>query len=302
MAVCNKVNNWGGPFYYSHNGGASWKVATRSNENAFMPYNDREQKFTWHPTDKNKVWALGGDWISGSSDGGKSFAWDANGFTGILVGGFFNFNVFNSNLLFVASQDYNGAFTKNSGKTWKYCNASNLGWGGFTYGAYAASENVLVTQNSPGWGQDGKLTISTNGGTSFKNTTLTCTGIDVGCGDAKDSNVMYFSNYYSKDLGKTWNEMNGCKGVFIANLYGEKEVYGANMNDVVKSTNKGDTWTKVVTLPARIADVGIDHNNNRIFIVTSGNRLFQFEDAKLTEITSRIPVDQYNNKAIQSVQ
>jgi photosystem II stability/assembly factor-like uncharacterized protein len=301
MAVCHKANDWGGPIYYSQNGGASWKVATRSNENAFMPYNDREQKFTWHPTDKNKVWALGGDWISSSSDGGKSFAWDANGFTGILVGGFFNFNVFNPDLLFVASQDYNGAFTKNAGKTWKYCNASNLGWGGFTYGAYAASENVLVTQNSSGWGQDGKLTISTNGGVSFKNTTITCTGIDVGCGDAKDPNVIYFSNYYSKDLGKTWNEMSNCKGVFIAGLYGEKEVYGANINDVVKSTNKGDTWIKVVTLPARVADVGFDHNNNRLYIVTSGNRLFQFENGKLTEITSRVPTDQYNSRTIQTV-
>lgn len=301
MAVCNKVNDWGGPIYYSQDGGKVWKIATRSNENAFMPYNDREQKFTWHPTDKNKVWALGGDWISGSSDGGKSFAWDANGFTGILVGGFFNFNIFNPELLFVASQDYNGAFTKNSGKSWKYCNASNLGWGGFTYGAYAASENVLITQNSPGWGQNGKLTISTNGGTSFKNTTLTCTGLDVGCGDAKDPNVIYFSNYYSKDLGKTWNEMNGCKGVLIANLFGQKEVYGAFNNDVVKSVDKGETWTKVSTLPAAIADIGFDHNNNRLFIVTSGNRLFQFENGKLTEITNRIPVDRYNYRAIQSV-
>jgi len=301
IAVCNKVNDWGGPIYYSQNGGTSWKITSRSNENAFMPYNDREQKFAWHPTNKNKVWALGGDWISSSSDGGKSFAWDANGFTGILVGGFFNFNIFNPDLLFVASQDYNGAFTKNAGKTWKYCNASNLGWGGFTYGAYAANENVLVTQNSPGWGQDGKLTISRNGGNSFVNTTITCTGIDVGCGDAKDANIIYFSNYYSKDLGETWNEMNGCKGVFIANIYGEKEVYGASNNDVVKSTDKGDTWTKVVTLPARVADVGIDHNNNRLYIVTSGNRLFQFESGKLLEITSRIPTDQYSSRAIQSV-
>jgi photosystem II stability/assembly factor-like uncharacterized protein len=301
MAVCNKVNDWGGPIYYTQDGAKTWKVAARSNENAFMPYNDREQKFTWHPTNKNKVWALGGDWISSSSDGGKNFGWDANGFTGILVGGFFNFNVFNSNLLFVASQDYNGAFTKNAGKTWKYCNASNLGWGGFTYGAYAASENVLVTQNSPGWGQDGKLTISRNGGGSFTNTSFICEGLDVGCGDPKDPNIIYFSNFYSKDLGKTWNKMNGCKGVFIANLFDKKEVYGAINNDVVTSADKGDTWIKVVSLPATVADIGYDQNNKRLYIVTSGNRLFQFENGKLSEITSRIPVDQYSNRVIQSV-
>lgn len=301
MVVCNKVNDWGGPIYYSTNGGATWAVAQRSNTNAFMPYNDRLQKFAWHPTDKNRVWALGGDWISSSINGGKNFNWDANGYNGILVGGFFNFNIDDPNLLFVASQDYNGAFTKDNGQTWKYCNASNLGWGGFTYGAYAASASVLVTQNSPGWGQNGQLTISKNGGNSFVNTSMICTGLDVGCGDPKDPNVIYFSNYYSKDLGTTWKVMDGCMGVLIPNIYGEKEVYGANGNKVVQSTDKGDTWTTVVTLNYAVQDIAIDHVLNRLYIVTSGDRLFQSDSSGLKELTSIIPKDQYNGVAIQTV-
>ncbi|HEY3371143.1 MAG TPA: Ig-like domain-containing protein [Prolixibacteraceae bacterium] len=301
MAVCNKVNDWGGPIYYSVNGGLTWAIAQRSNTNAFMPYNDRLQKFAWHPTDKNRVWALGGDWISSSSNGGKNFSWDANGYNGILVGGFFNFNITDPNLLFVASQDYNGAFTKDNGLSWKYCNAANLGWGGFTYGAYAASADVLVTQNSPGWGQDGQLTISKNGGASFLNTSMICTGLDVGCGDAKDPNVIYFSNYFSKDLGVTWKVMEDCKGVLIPNIYGEKEVYGANGNRVVKSTDKGDTWTTVVTLNYDVQDIAIDHLLDRLYIVTSGDRLYQFDINGLKELTSVIPKDQYNGVAIQSV-
>lgn len=301
MTVCNKTNDWGGPIYCSVNGGQTWAQAQRSNANSFMPYNDRLQKFAWHPTDKNRVWALGGDWISSSSNAGKNFAWDANGYNGILVGGFFNFNIFDPNLLYVGSQDYNGAFTKDQGQTWKYCNAANLGWGGFTYGAYAASANVLVTQNSPGWGQDGQLTISKNGGTNFVNTSMICTGLDVGCGDAKDPNVIYFSNYYSHDLGNTWKTMNGCKGVFIANLYGDKEVYGADGTKVVKSTDKGDSWTTVVSLNYEIADIGIDHERGRLYIVTSGDRLYQYDASGLKELTALMPKDQYNAVAIQSV-
>lgn len=301
MAVCFKNSDWGGPIYYSNNGGAKWSVASRNNDQAFMPYNGRDQKMAWHPTDQNKVWALGGDWISSSKDGGKSFAWDANGYNGILVGGFFNFNIADPNLLFVGSQDYNGAFTKDNGHTWKYCNAANLGWGGFTYGAYAASADVLVTQNSPGWGQDGKLTISKNGGVSFVNTSMLCTGLDVGCGDPKDPNVIYFSNYYSKDLGTTWKVMDGCKGVLIPNIYGEKEVYGANGNNVVKSTDKGDSWTTIVTLTADVQDIAVDHVLNRLYIVTSGDRLFQYDDNGLKELTSGVPKDQYNGVAIQTV-
>ncbi len=301
MAVCFKNSDWGGPIYYSNNGGVKWSLAARNNDQAFMPYNGRDQKMAWHPTDQNKVWALGGDWISSSNDAGKNFVWDANGYNGILVGGSFNFNIADPNLLFVGSQDYNGAFSKDNGQTWKYCNAANLGWGGFTYGAYAASDKILVTQNSPGWGQDGALTISKNGGVSFVNTSMICTGLDVGCGDPKDPNVIYFSNYYSKDLGATWKIMNGCKGALIPNIYGEKEVYGANGNNVVKSIDKGDTWTTVATFPGNVQDIAVDQVLNRLYVVVNSDRLFQFDAAGLKELTSVIPKDQYNGAAIQTV-
>jgi len=301
MAVCHKANDWGGPIYISTDGGLKWTIAIRSNTKSFMPYNDRTQKFAWHPTDPNKVWALGGDWISSSTNAGKNFEWDANGYNGILVGGFFNFNIADPNLLFVASQDYNGAFTKDNGQTWNYCNASNLGWGGFTYGAYAANANVLVTQNSPGWGQDGQLTISKNGGAGFTNTSMICTGLDVGYGDSKDPNVIYFSNYYSQDLGTTWKVMKGCKGVFIANLFGDQEVYGADGYNVVKSVDKGDHWTIVATFPNVVSDIAIDHSQNRLYVVISGDRLFQFDSGGLKELTSLIPKDQYGAVAIQTV-
>ncbi len=301
IIVCNSAGDYSKPIYSSVNGGFSWQIAKMDNTNAFMPFNGRQHELAWHPTDENKVWAFGGDWITSSSDGGKKFEWDANGYTGILVGGKFNFNVSNPDLLYVASQDYNGAFTDDGGETWRYCNASGLGWGGFTYGAYAASENVLVTQVASGWHQPGVLTISHNGGSSFTKTSLVCNGMQVGCGDAKDPDIIYFSEYYSKDLGETWATMDGCKGVIIANLYGEKEVYGANGNSLVKSTDKGDTWEVVATLPRTIDDVAVDHINKRLYIVTSGDRLFQFENGNLEEITSRIPKDQYNNLAVSTV-
>jgi hypothetical protein len=95
--------------------------------------------------------------------------------------------------------------------------------------------------------------------------------------------------------------MTDCKGVFIANLYGEKEVYGANGTRVVKSLNKGDTWSTVTTLPADVQDIAVDHVLNRLYIVVSGDRLYQFDSGGLKEITSLVPKDQYNNAAIQTV-
>jgi photosystem II stability/assembly factor-like uncharacterized protein len=301
MVVCDKVNFYGGPFYYSHDGGKNWQQGSRNNENAFLPHNTRRQKFAWHPTDRNKLWALGGDWITSSKDGGKNVEWDANGYTGVLVGGFFNFNVFNPDLLFVGSQDYNGAFTKDGGRSWKYCNASGLGWGGFTYGAYALDEDILVTMVAPAWHQPGPIAISKNGGNSFTQTSFVSNGLRVGCGDAKDPNVIYFREYYSKDKGETWNIMHGCNGVLIANLYGQKEVYGGYGNKVVKSTDLGDTWQTIVTLPSEVSDIAIDHINNKLFIITKSNNLFIFRNGVLTEITAKVPLDQYNERRLLTV-
>jgi photosystem II stability/assembly factor-like uncharacterized protein len=301
LIICNNEGDYNKPIYSSVDGGISWQKAFFDHTNAFMPFNGRTHKFAWHPADENKVWAFGGDWITSSSNGGKRFVWDANGYTGVLVGGSFNFNVSNPDLVYLASQDYNGAFTKDGGTTWKYCNASGHGWGGFTYGAYAASEDVLVTQVSQGWHEPGILTVSRNGGTTFIKTSLVCTGLDVGCGDAKDPGVIYFSNYYSADLGITWKPMDGCIGVLAANSFGDKEVYGTNGSGVVKSYTKGDTWEHVVSLPQLVKDIAFDHLQNKLFIVTAGNRLFQYENGNLTEITSRIPVDQYNNRSISTV-
>lgn len=301
IVVCQKNNSWGGPIYYSKDNGLTWTISKRSNENSFMPYNDRHQKFAWHPTDKNKVWALGGDWITSSSDGGENFEWDANGYTGILVGGKLIFNLFNPELIYVASQDYNGAFTANGGSSWLYCNASGNGWGGFTYGAYAANENVLVTQVAPEWHVPGPITISRNGGKTFTKTNIICGGLEVGNGDAKDPNVIYFSDYYSHDLGETWQKMDGCKGVLAANLYGEKEVYGANAAQVVMSKDKGVYWETVTTLPNSVMDIAIDHIKNRLFVAITGNRLFKYEKGALTEITNRVPKDQHGNLAIKTV-
>jgi photosystem II stability/assembly factor-like uncharacterized protein len=301
LVVCNKENDWGGPVFYSQNGGLNWVKATHTHQDAFMPFNTRTHKFAWHPTDSSRVWALGGDWISSSSDGGKNFHWDANGYNGILVGGLFNFNLFRPGLLLVGSQDYNGAFTSDFGLSWTYCNISNQGWGGFTYGAYAANEDVLVSQNCPGWGQNGYLSISRNGGKSFSQTGLLCTGMDVGMGDPKDSMVIYFSNYRSHDLGLSWIAMSGCQGVFCANPFGEQEVYGANGRTAVRSNDRGVSWTTIRTLASNIIDMSIDHRTGRLFVVTEGDRLFRLTGATIAELTSRIPVDQYNARSVRSV-
>ena len=88
-------------------------------------------------------------------------------------------------------------------------------------------------------------------------------------------NVLFAQEYYSKDNGYTWQEMDGCVGVYAYNYTGQKELYGANKEgNVVVSYNNGDTWEIVTkdkfrsnSLSEKIYDLAYDHVNNYIYAI-----------------------------------
>ncbi|RFC43365.1 MAG: hypothetical protein DVB23_002672 [Verrucomicrobia bacterium] len=301
MVVCQQNGPFDFSIHRSGDGGLNWKKGRWDNRHAFMPFNGRPQKFAWHPSDPERVWALGGDWITSSRDRGAVFSWDANGFNGVLVGGLFTFNLQDPDLLYVGSQDYNGAVTSDGGKTWSYCNASGHGWGGFTYGAYAVTREVLVTQVAQEWNGPGVIAVSRNGGKSFARTRLSCSGLPVASGDPKAAEVIYFSNWRSLDLGKNWTRMEGCQGVLAATLDGDRKVYGANGNEVVESGDLGETWTTVVRLPVPVVDLAVGAGAGAFYMAAEGHRLFRFGGGNLEEITRRLPVDQYGQVSVATV-
>ncbi len=106
-----------GYVYSTNDGGNSWTKATRDASLSWVPANSDNVKFAWSPTSEKTVLAT---WcfVCKSTDGGKSFVWNNDGYNGICVGGMFNFNVNDSNLVYIASQDYNGGFSTDGGKTW----------------------------------------------------------------------------------------------------------------------------------------------------------------------------------------
>ena len=93
---------------------------SRTENRATLPSNARQGYATWSPTDPNVAYSLGGDWVTKSTDGGKTFHWSNNGYNGIMVGGLFNFSAHAPDTVFLGFQDYNGAFTTDGGKTWNY--------------------------------------------------------------------------------------------------------------------------------------------------------------------------------------
>ena len=264
------------PRFYTEDGGATWRESKRDDQQAFLPGNARGAMFTWHPTRPTEVWSFGGDWITHSRDGGKTFAWDCSGYNGILVGGAFHFNLQNPDVLYIASQDYNGAITRDGGRTWTYTNVSGNGWGGFTYGGYAASDRVILAGDASGWGSPRQLKISRDGGATWAATGLMFAGPDNSFGDPTDADVLFASNFRSADQGRTWNPMPDCDAVWTASAGGDHALLGTKWNAADKTTrlarslDKGVTWQTLTTVSGGADELAYDPVRGRLYFVQAG--------------------------------
>ena len=121
--------DWDWPRFVSHDGGDSWRAVDLDWSTATFPCNARQGYAAWNTADPAVAWGLGGDWVTRSTDGGRSFHWSNNGNAGAMVGGLFNFSPAHPRVVLVGLQDYNAASTTDGGQTWVYHDASGKGWG-----------------------------------------------------------------------------------------------------------------------------------------------------------------------------
>ncbi len=211
-----------GERFFSLDGGRQWSQSGKNLAQSWIPpeilYNDRARLAVWHPTDPNIAWGIGpGDIITKTADGGKSFQWANNGYNGIMVGGLFNFNAQNPDILYFGSQDYNGGLTLNAGKTWDFINLSRDNhhakrgddgdpWG-WVYGGYAASDKILFGGNRAYSEDNYNLWITYDGGKTTQQKVANMTGAEVSNGDPTDPNVLFCWEYRSSDKGQSWSKM-----------------------------------------------------------------------------------------------
>jgi len=292
--------------YYTTDGGVNWYQANYDNSLSVLPYNNRGAVYAWHPTNENVAWSFGGDWITKSTNGGATWTWSNSGNNAIMTGGKFNFNTHDSNLLFVGTQDYNGALTTDGGSTWRYIDINQYGWGGWSYGAYAATSQVIFgTDRDINNFNHRTLRITRDGGTTVTDTGIEMRGIETGYGDPNNANVLFSFNHRSTDQGLTWKTMLRSRGVLTHNPTGSKELYGAYGSHVVRSWDQGASWEKVFELPGgeSVSDVAYDHVRHRIYAASWDHKLYKYETTtqSLAEITSLVPADQFGNRRIWSV-
>ena len=292
MIVINRKGQYENYPYYSLDGGKTWKMSVLSEELSFMPYNNRISIPMWSPIDENKVWIhTQGDYASSSSDSGKTFKWDSNGITGILCGGNIHYNVYNPDIIYFGSQDYDGVITTDGGKTWKYVGMSGHRWGGFCYGGYAVDENTYFVGVAQSWGGPRELRITFDGGKTIVNTGLYFTqenlraGIECSYQSPVNPKVLFACDLRSEDGGHNWKKMNGCINVYTHNIKNPEELFGIDetAKNVVVSRDEGKNWTKVNNtefgidsqgVSKKIASISYDWKNEKVYVACEGGYLY----------------------------
>lgn len=317
MIVIDRQGTYQNYPYYSTDGGKTWKKSTLSEELSFMPYNNRMSIPMWSPINENKVWIhTQGDYASSSTDSGKTFKWDSNGITGILSGGNVHYNVYNPDIIYFGSQDYDGCVTTDGGQTWKYISMSGYRWGGFCYGGYAVDENTYFVGVSDSWHNPRKLKITFDGGKTIIDTGMYFTkeninaGIESSYQSPTNPKVLFACDLRSEDGGHTWTKMDGCINVYTHNPKGQKELYGMDETGkyVVASYDDGKTWKKVnntefIPNPkyasAHVMDVAYDWKNEVAYVACEGGYLYKTstKDGSVECVLNRY-VDEYKRAPV----
>ncbi len=291
--------------YYSHDGGKTWTKSTNDYSASFIPYNHRQNPHSIHPTDPNVVIKLGGDFIMRSEDGGKSYKLSNDGNNAMCIGGKWNFNVNNPKLVAVGSQDYNGGFSIDGGKTWTYINWSGQGWGGMTYGAYCINETSVVSGYSAGGWYEGQVEIVTtfDSGATINHTGIMTKGANIGFGVLGNDDIVFFADHRSTDGGHTWEKMNGCTGVYNTSADGKK-LFGVNEYYIVMSEDNGVTWKQITTLGNATSDLSYNDATGKLYATAGALYEIDLTTNKFTQIKvgvsslTSVDIDPTNNDII----
>jgi len=320
MVIVNREAEYIISPYYSEDGGITWQKSVLDNELSFMPCGQRVSIPMWSNVE-NKVWLfVQGDFASSSIDGGKTFKWDSNGITGILCGGNIHYNVYNPDIIYFGSQDYDGCVTTDGGKTWKYVSMSGSNWGGFCYGGYAVDENTYFVGVSEGDKNSNprKLKITFDGGKTVVDTGMYFTqtnlraSIESSYQSPNNPKVLFACDLRSDDGGHTWKKMDGCINVYTHNPKGKKELYGMDESAeyIVVSYDDGVTWSKVNNEklwpnpnfdPLKIDDIAYDWKNESVYVAAGWGYLYRVSvNTGESEFVLNKYWDKYKNAPLNS--
>ena len=301
----NPSDPWNTYYLVSHNGGSSWTKTTNNSSLNFLPANYGRLMYpSWDPADKNKLFSVGGDFITSSTDGCATLGYANNGASALCFYGNFSFNLDNPDLIFIPAQDYDASVSLDGGYTYKYLNMSGNGWGGDIHGGYTVDSMTWFGRNAAGW-QDlpSDIKITFNGGLSYVNKGKSG-GLSSCYGVPGDRNVLFAGDMRSGDKGVSWTKMTGCSGVLTSNPSGYRELYGVyNSTNIVKSSDKGLNWDVVAVMSSAINDLAYGHVDNAVYAscYTGGLWKVYVADSSVIDLTAKTPADKFGTRRFSTV-
>jgi len=268
------LKNLNGSGWYSNNGGKSWAKSrqNRGQIDTWQPVSGVAPYGFWSNVHENTL-VVDANGLWKSIDGGANIKWSNSGYNAIATTGKWNFNVNNPNYIVLSSQDYNGGYSTDGGKTWTYLPWRGVSWGGFTYGAYMLNEKTMIVCDALGWNDPRHLWVTFDAGESCFNTGIEVKGLEAGMGCLGNDNIAFMGEWRTDDGGHTWKEMTadsatgslGCKGVLAIDMK-RGTLFGANGNRVVYSTDNGLTWYQLANVGAKIGDIAYDNESGKIYV------------------------------------
>ena len=298
------------PKFVSQDGGDHWTTIDVSNLRHTIIdgiAGHADVPFAWHSSDANVCWEARHDFMTKSSNGGRTFSWCNRGYAGIFSGqgGTFFFNVNNPARLALPSVDWNGAVTHDGGRTWQHLfgDPSVYPWWGWTYGCYSVEPGVwffgALKAHLP-WNQ--QLKVTRDGGKTFESHDLnvpwrpswSC------CQDPADADVWFYCNYRSTDAGHTWKAMGAD---VLTHDPVKKTLYGRSWEKtpetgwvVLKSDDHGAAWQRVFHAGGGdLKDIAVDHLHGIVYALHPGSLDRYDTSAKKLTVITNFPVDQFGN-------
>ncbi len=259
-------NCWGHVLYFTRDGGKTWGKGSRTKAGSWIPVNSWSA--TFHYSVNGDVLA-NGPYIS--QDDGEHYKLARAGFNGICVGGKFTWNVNHPNIMSFASQDFNGGWTLDYGKTWKYINWSGKGWGGNAYGSYAHNENDAYACVSTSWSPKGEIRVTHDGGDTVESTGLQMNGDAVTCGIDGHNEIGFLGEWRTDDCGYTFTKMENVVGVYAYDKYHERLYGKRGYNTLIVSDDFGLTWQELYAFPTDskgpITDIAVNGRDGYIHVI-----------------------------------
>lgn len=241
----------------STDGGVSWTVATKDCQNSNLEMHWDIHYLEWLPGSTTTAFAANDGGVFKTVNGGT--CWSAINQKNISVHNIYGFGVATDNPEIMISGHQDGAtFVHTNG-------AYNLALGGDGFQAFVDRTNSKVMYGELYFGG---FCRSTDGGVNW---------------------TWLADNPGLKDLDGAWNTP-WCQDPTTANTL------WAGYDQVLKSTNRGDTWSQVGTIAGsgKMVDVKVAPTNSNVVYAARYNQLFitQNGGGTWTNVTSGLPVNQ----------